>query len=218
MYSHLSHCKRCLTALTLAAAIIAGGSAQAATREAIDLAYKRMIDAEKRRVGRAGVIERIASGAAAFSIGIYGFLTDHRGNLTKVVYSATQTAGVFMISDALTDGSTASQLLTLDRESADGTGLTRAELKRTLVTVEHQRVLAEYRELAITSLVLGGIYGYSGYRERRNEGPLANGYFFLAFTSGLVSVANSYKFAVAESRADAMSFRVLPLPSLTYRF
>lgn len=208
----------------------AGESVGAASVEQgkIDRAYDRLIEHERARKNPENLAERLASGIAALGIGLYGYYNDDRGVLTKVVYSATQTAGVVLVSNAILDSNQPSLLLLTDRYLHHRQQMDLTKFKRGIVLIEEKRALGEAKQLAYTSAILCGIYAYDGYRAKGSEEGLRNVFYFLSFNFALISAANFYRLFSQESVRDTGSahgsggvhvhLAVLPTPTLTLTF
>ena len=211
------------------AALVSGpaqGQGQMSQAE-IERRYDQMIAEEAKRTSSENYTSRLGSGIAALCIGLYGYYNDDRGILTRVVYSATQTAGVVMISSSILDANQPSMLLLTDKFLNRRQQMDLGRFKRGTVMIERRRTIGEYKQMAYTSAILSGIYAYNGYREQVDEYVgLKNALYFLSFNFALISGANFYRLATSEfsTHADERHYGVhgylaiLPTPTYTLYF
>jgi len=187
--------------------------------------YKDILKKEQRNDRQVSLIEDVAAGVAALLIGLYGYYNDDRGVLTKIAYSATQTAGVLLISKSVLEANKPSLLLLTDKHLRRKGELEYRNYQRGVVRITNRMKIAEYKQLAYTSGILSLIYGYNGYREEEIKG-LKNVFYFLSFNFLLVSVSNTYKVFSSDPALDAplrksknkLSLSILPFPTVTYTF
>jgi hypothetical protein len=173
----------------------------------VDAAYQKIIEEERQEFLQDEFSEDLASGIAALIIGLYGYYNDNRGVATKMVYSATQTAGVLMISSTLGRLNRPSLLLTMDRQLRRNSNMSFPEYQRLVVKAREANDRASYQQIAYTSMILGGIYGYNAYREKEAQ-ALRNVFAFLSLNFLVVS-------GVSFARMPAAPALAL-LPSLTH--
>jgi len=187
--------------------------------------YENILDKERKDDKQVSLVEDVAAGVAALLIGLYGYYNDDRGTLTKIAYSATQTAGVVLISKSIYESNKPSLLLLTDKHLKQKGDLAYRNYQRGVVRITHRMKMAEHKQLAYTSGILSLIYGFNGYQEKNIKG-LRNVFFFLSFNFLLVSTSNFYKMYTAESNIYAyqpspntrLTLSILPFPTLTYNF
>lgn len=189
-----------------------------------DTKYRELVAKEREQTSRQRLVEQASSGIAAIIIGMYGYYNDNRGLLTRVVYSATQTAGVVMVSDAIVDANSPSLLLSVNRYLARRGPIDMDRFKRGLVSIERRRQEGELKKIAYTSGVLSAMYFYNGYRERKNTPALSNVFLFLGGNFLLISGVGFYKLKTFDrdhlppSSQQTFQFDILPTPTITYNF
>lgn len=91
--------------LSLGAAAIAPGAWAAAAAVAGD-PYEESVAEERSAASSEHTQEYIASGAAAIVIGLYGYYNTAPNPLIKLLYAATQTAGVLTMGQAIRNRNT----------------------------------------------------------------------------------------------------------------
>lgn len=189
------------------------------TNEYYEREYREILKQERMAHDDSLIVDDIASGVAALTIGLYGYYNDDRGVLTKIAYNATMTAGVLLVSDAVLKANKPSLLLLTDKYLKRKKRMNIRNYKRGVVNITRRMELAELKQTAYTSGILGSIYLYNAFRES-NKG-LKNVYYFLSLNFVLVSGASFYKvstFEVKPTRASKLSVKMFPLPHLSYRF
>ena len=195
-------------------------SSKSKTKSKINREYGKIIKSERRKSNRASAVEGIMSGVAAVVIGVYGYYNDDRGLLTKVLYSATQTAGVIVASTYLFDLYAPRTVLSLDEYLLKNGDITYSTYKNLLVSVEKQRRSAEVTQMAYSSGVLSLLYGYNGFRE--NNKGLSNVFYFLSFNFALISTVSFVQMAGLKNKKNVnLDIGLLsgtPQAVLTYRF
>lgn len=211
-------------ALSMALAPSAWAKSATMSKDEINRRYDKLLEDEEFRTSNENFTERLASGLAALAIGLYGYYNDDRGLLTRVVYSATKTAGIVMVSSAMHDAAQPSLLLLTDSYLHRRGALDLARFKRTIVSIERKRQIGEYRRLAYSSAILALLYAYDGYRERESEIGLKNAFYFLSFNFAMISGANFYRLMAQDLPTESASQRwsthiaVLPYPTISIYF
>ena len=194
----------------------------------VEQRYSEILRRERMNMRSQDLTERMVSGSAALVIGFYGYFFDERGILGRAVYSATQTAGIVMISNAVRDANSSSLILTTDSWLKRQRNLDLPTFKRSVVEHEEKQTLATTKQLAYTSAILAALYGFNGYRERDSSLGLQNVFYFLSFNFSLISAANFYRLATFEplvgtSRetswlSESVEVALFPHPSVTLYF
>ena len=146
----------------------------AQTNELINREYRKMLREERVKETQTRNAEKIASGIVAVGIGVYGYYFDQQNTGRQLAYSATQTAGILMISNSLLEAETPSLLLRMDSQMRNGNDLSYAEYKKTLVTVERLKSHAAYKQVAYSSGILSVLYAFNSYQERKSNQTLRN--------------------------------------------
>lgn len=168
--------------------------------------------------------ERLIGGSVALAIGTYGYFFDERGLTGKAVYSATQTAGVLMISNAIFDANRPSLALSMNRYLQQNGEINMEGFRRLFVETEGKGRIAENKQLAYTSAILAGLYGYNGYRAKTDSFGLKNTLYFLSFNFTVISAVSFYRFLaptevnLVDAELDQWQFALLPTPTVSYVF
>ena len=185
--------------------------------------YQKILTDEEAPKQREAVVENVAAGGAALCIGLYGYYNDNRGLMTRLIYSATQTAGVLMVSDAILSANNPSFMAMTDAYLARGKTLDIDKFKFAVVNLTRKQKLAQYKQLAYSGGILSGIYFYNAYRE--SEPSLRNVFYFLGANFFLVSAANFYRLLtfqvhipVSQKAEIKTSFDLAPFPTFTANF
>jgi hypothetical protein len=187
-----------------------------------DAEYRNIVRRELEFRNSDRAMERIASGSAALAIGTYGYFFDDRGISGKAIYSATQTAGVLLLSNGIFDANHPSLVLSMNSHIQRHGQLRFEDFRSIVVDTERQRLAAENKQLAYTSMILAGLYGYNGYRTKSDEFGVRNTLYFLSFNFAIVSAVNFYRLgsrsSVAQVAADKGKLRLtlFPEPTLVY--
>ncbi len=158
--------------------------------------YQEILEEEREQLRKGEFIEDLASGLAALTIGLYGYYNDNRGISSKLIYSATQTAGVLFISQTIRRADQPSLLLSLDRSLRRHDTIDLESYKRLVVRVDDKLTRSNQKQLAYTSLILGSIYGYNAFREK-DIAALRSVFGFLSFNFFVVSGVNFFKLSQA---------------------
>jgi hypothetical protein len=194
---------------------------------AADSTYDKIIRKERKIRSQDRVFEDTASGIAAVIIGFYGYYFDQRGIMAKVVYSATQTAGVYLISDATFRANQPNLVLDMDSRWKARNEFDYAEFRRMVVRNEDDLKIADYKKNAYAGALLAAIYLYDAAKEKEIK-ALSNIFYFVGLNFVLVSGASFYKALTYERteissenpRWPSMKVRisVLPLPQISLAF
>ncbi len=182
---------------------IAGGHAKAQTEgetnnlDLLEQKYQDILKQEREQMRKGDFVEDLASGLAALTIGLYGYYNDNRGISSKLIYSATQTAGVLMISQTIRKADQPSLLLQVDKNLRKRESMDLETYKKMVVRIDERLSRSQQKQLAYTSLILGSIYGYNAYREKQIPG-LRNVFGFLSANFLVVSGVNFFKLSQAK--------------------
>lgn len=166
---------------------------QASKTSRADRSYSKIIKKEKKKYSDHEIYERIFSGAAALTIGLYGYYNDNRGVLTSLAYNATQTAGVVMISEALYDHQRPSLLLTIDKHLSRRDTIDYERFRLEIAKAEFERRRGEMRQTSLTAGILAVMYAYNAYRDTSNISGLQNTLYFISFNLTLASIGSYVK-------------------------
>jgi hypothetical protein len=173
----------------------------------VEREYLRIIRRERSNSNRTRALEGLIAGVAATVIGTYGIYNDDRGIVSRVIYSATQTAGIISASRYYLIMNTPVAILELDEILKEQPALSLDNFKDLMVTVDRKRRISESTAVGYASLILAGIHGYNGYNEK-NVG-LRNVYYFMslsfALTSGF-SIYNSFRLENLEFAGLGLGF------------
>lgn len=183
--------------------------------------YDAMVAEERKFAAQEKSNEILASGAAAIFLGLYGYYNTAPNPVIKLLYAATQTAGVVTIGQALKDRNAPHLALDIDDvllEAADGRTVSVDELKMRIGRFRRRSAEADVRTLAYTSTILSGLYFYNGFRERGADQTLRNVYYFLGFNFAIVGSIGFYQMSFPEHGVQNLSVSVAPVPTVTYRF
>ena len=191
----------------------------AQSSDLINREYRKMLREERLKETQTRNVEKIASGIVAVGIGVYGYYFDQKNTGRQLAYSATQTAGILMISNSLLEAETPSLLLRLDSQLRNGSDLSYGEYKKTLVTVDRLKSHAAYKQVAYSSGILSVLYAFNSYQERKSNLTLRNVFAFLSLNFAVISSASFYQlsdFNMASS--ESVSFGLLPMPYVAVNF
>jgi hypothetical protein len=187
--------------------------------ELINREYRKMLREERLKQTLTRNAEKIASGIVAVGIGVYGYYFDQQNTGRQLAYSATQTAGILMISNSLLEAETPSLLLRMDSQMRNGHDLSYAEYKKTLVTVERLKSHAAYKQVAYSSGILSVLYAFNSYQERKSNLTLRNIFAFLSLNFAVISGASFYQLSNFNMVSnESVSFGLLPMPYLAINF
>ena len=185
--------------------------------------YQELIAEDRQIASGDSTYETIASGGAAVVIGLYGYYYSATNPVIKLLYAATQTAGVITIGQALK--AKYSPRLTLDLDNhfkAHPERFDREAYESMMVRHRREVERAEAMTLAYTSDILAGLYFYNGYRESARDSTLRNVYYFLGGNFAIAGVVGHYKlFKLSHGGGDnstSLVYSPLPIPRLDYRF
>lgn len=188
-------------------------------RAMVEKEYRKMLREERQEFNHGRSVEKIVSGIAALGIGVYGYYFDQRNTGRQLAYSATQTAGVFMISHSLLQAETPSLLLQMDQAMRNGTDLEYSDYKRILVMTERKRIHAGYKQAAYSSGILSALYAFNSYQERAGNVALHNIFAFLSVNFAVVSGASFYQMnKTKDVGVSQLSYGVLPTPFIALDF
>lgn len=208
--------------LPILSVLVATAAHAASPSDPADLQrYDDVVAEERKAVARERSNDVLASGAAAIVLGLYGYYNTAPNPVIKLLYAATQTAGVITIGQALKERNTPHLALDIDdvlRGSRDGQTIEVAELKARIGKFKRQSSEAEVRTLAYTSTILSGLYFYNGFRERGADQTLRNVYYFLGFNFAIAGSIGFYRMSYPEREIQNLSVAVFPLPTVTYQF
>ena len=187
--------------------------------------YYSILRSEREGTSTQVIYEDIAAGAAALTIGLYGYYNDRRGSIVKIAYTATQTAGIYMISDAILRSTRPSLLLLSDRHLRNGGVLAYDNYKKGVVAIMRRIKNAETKRTAYTTGILSLTNGYAAYRERKQK-ALKNVFTFLSANFFFISTISFYQLyindyddpAAPNDSQPRLQGSLLPYPSVTYNF
>ena len=194
MYLRIMLCKQWLgyfLLLTVSITDIEASSTRATrTKKQVEneLMYQQFINQERQYYDKTSIAERQISGGAALAIGLYGYYFDKRGPISSVVYSLTQTTGVFLLSDAIYDNNHSSLFWALDRKFRKRGELSYSAFKNQYAIYENERRNGLAKKTAYTSLVLAGLYGLNGSNEKVEA--VQNAYYFISGNFLLIGLAS----------------------------
>ena len=151
--------------------------------------------------------ELIASGSAATLVGVYGYYFDNRGELAKLAYAATQTAGIFVAGDGIYHYYSQNTLIDLD-EQLTSDSVTSSKIRLSLAKNHVRNIRARQRADAWTAGLLGGLYAYNGLRANGSASAVRSAYFFLSANALAVSAFNTYKLMSNDRSAPEISLRI----------
>ena len=158
------------------------------TNASAEVAYDRFMRAERSYYNKKNIIERGISGGAALLIGFYGYYNDKRGPISSVVYSLTQTAGVYLVSQSIFDRSHSSLFLSLDQSFRQKGEMKHVEFKHHFADYEQKRHYGEVRKNSYMTGALAAIYAVNGLNESTDA--IRNTYYFAAANLLLISTVN----------------------------
>lgn len=189
------------------------------SNELINREYRKMLREERLKQTRTRNAEKIASGIVAVGIGVYGYYFDQQNTGRQLAYSATQTAGILMISNSLLEAETPSLLLRMDSQLRNGESMSYKEYKTTLVTIERLKSHAAYKQVAYSSGILSVLYGFNSFQERKSNLTLRNVFAFLSLNFAVISSASFYQLSNFNmSSTDSVTFGLLPTPYVALEF
>jgi hypothetical protein len=189
------------------------------SNELINREYRKMLREERLKQTQTRNAEKIASGIVAVGIGVYGYYFDQQNTGRQLAYSATQTAGILMISNSLLEAETPSLLLRMDNQLRHGESMSYREYKTTLVTIERLKSHAAYKQVAYSSGILSVLYGFNSFQERKSNLTLRNVFAFLSLNFAVISSASFYQLSNFNmSSTDSVSFGILPTPYIALEF
>jgi hypothetical protein len=182
--------------------------------------YKEFIALEKKNSDAEHSQEMIASGAAAILIGLYGYYNTNPNPVVKLIYAATQTAGVLTLSGAIRDQNTKKLSLELDKliEDSNGRPIDPLRIKYSLIKHKQTSKHAENKTLAYSSSILSGLYLYNGMRERGEDKTLRNIYIFLSINFAIGGGVGFYRVYNDSSQSESLTIDLFPLPQVAYLF
>jgi len=181
--------------------------------------YKNMIRDERRLLDRSRYVEKIVSGFAALGIGVYGYYFDRQNIGRQLAYSATQTAGVFMISNSLLEGEAPSLLLEADKKLRREGEISYGDYQKIVVEVDRQKKKAAYKQVAYSAGILAGLYSVNSYQERNRNLALRNVYGFLSLNFAVISGVSFWQLNNVSERSSAhMTFGFLPEMYIAFHF
>lgn len=187
----------------------------------VDQKYLDFIDEERKTMGSDRSGEYVASGAAAIFIGLYGYYNTAPNPLVKLLYAATQTAGVLTIGQAVKGQHSSKFILDLDDElNRSKNGLVDVRnIRRRYVQSRNDSKRSDTITLASTSAVLSALYIYNGYRETGEDSSLRNVYYFLGFNFAIAGCVSYYQLlTIDEPQISQVRVEFTPYPTLTYQF
>jgi hypothetical protein len=191
----------------------------AQTNELVNKEYRKMLREERQKQTQTRNAEKIASGIVAVGIGVYGYYFDQQNTGRQLAYSATQTAGILMISNSLLEAETPSLLLRMDSQMRNGNDLSYEAYKKTLVTVERLKSHAGFKQVAYSSGILSVLYAFNSYQERKTNLTLRNVFAFLSLNFAVISGASFYQLSSFNmTSTESVSFGLLPTPYLAVNF
>jgi hypothetical protein len=169
-------------------------------------AYDAVIRKERRQLNRRSNLEMVVGGSLAFALGTYGYYSDPRLKTAgKLIYSVTQSGGILALSNGIVGLNASSPLIALDDAFTESRRLSYEEYKRIVVISTRASELAEIKKTSISAGLLGLLYGYNAYLERKSNPVLRNTFGFLAFNFMLFSGASFYRWATFEDFSDSFS-------------
>jgi hypothetical protein len=189
------------------------------TNQLVNKEYRKMLREERQKQTQTRNAEKIASGIVAVGIGVYGYYFDQQNTGRQLAYSATQTAGILMISNSLLEAETPSLLLRMDSQMRNGNDLSYKDYKKTLVTVERLKSHAGFKQVAYSSGILSVLYAFNSYQERKTNLTLRNVFAFLSLNFAVISGASFYQLSSFNMTSnESVSFGLLPTPYVAVSF
>lgn len=184
--------------------------------------YQLLIREERGLADNEHTMETIASGAAAIVIGLYGYYNTDPNPIVKLLYAATQTAGVLTIGQAMQSRNSPRLILEVDEfmKKAEPLNMRPEELKKILVEHKRKSARASNQTLAYSSSILSGLYLYNSLRETSEDKTLRNIYLFLSFNFALGGGVGFYR-TYHDSNDDVasqLSVSIAPVPTVRYVF
>lgn len=159
-----------------------------AARDKSEKLYQEFIRSERDYYNNSRIVERQISGATALIVGLYGYYYDKRGPISSIVYSLTQTSGVYLLSEALYDANHYSLFWSLDRSFRRNDELEYREFKLHYARYEVKRRRGLVKKNAYSSLVLSALYGINAVTEKNQA--ISNTYTFVSANFLLVALAS----------------------------
>lgn len=186
--------------------------------------YNKLISTLKENRESRHYVENLASGIAGLTIGLYGYYNDDRGIAAKVIYTATQSAGVLLIGEAIESQYTKNLYLLFDKFSLDFDQENKwsiEKFKKELVEAHRTNQKSTQLKIAYTSGILSGLYLYNGIRERSNNKSLSNIQLFFSFNAAMISLSsfyNTYQKKSEKLLEKEVKLSFLPYLALSYHF
>lgn len=177
--------------------------------------YHAFIEAEKVSNNPRHSVELAVSGLAGLTIGLYGYYISEAGPVTKLLYAATQTAGIITFGEALRQYYSPNLYLSLDSymNSAASTDEGSGKFQQLILDYRRGVKVANLKSVAYTSSILAVLYFYNGYRESKEEHTVQNIYYFLGFNTALISAVSAYQlytFSGEAAAAATSELRAIP--------
>ena len=154
--------------------------------------YKSLLTEQRVSFSSDRAVELIASGSAATLVGIYGYYFEDRGNLAKLAYAGTQTAGVFMVGEGIKKYYGQSLLLSLSTEF-EGDVLSQRKFGELVVNNASINTRARLIGETWTAGLLGSIYAYNASRTGQTLGNIRSVYVFLSANAFALCGYNLYR-------------------------
>jgi hypothetical protein len=200
-------------------------SCSAAAIAAPESAYERLMQRERAATDDNNSKELIASGSAAILIGLYGYYNTSPSVVVKMLYAATQTAGVLTISHAIKTRNQPKLSVVLDERMRAGNPLSKKEWEDLMVSYDLESTRAQDLTNAYSAGVLTGLYLYNAARETSNDKTLRNAYLFLGVNFAVGSAVSFYKVYHPQRAEGAFNgesfgwnFAMNPWPDVAFRF
>lgn len=191
--------------------------------------YERLIEEEQKAATTDRSYEYVASGVAAIVIGLYGYYNTNPNPVVKLLYAATQTAGVLTVGQGMKTTHGPNLTLEIDevlRRSHSDSSVSSDEVRKAIVRNKANTTHAETITQAYTASILSGLYFYNGFREASKEPTLRNIYYFLGFNFAIAGGVGFYRhfhrpaldLQSGEVLEEKISISLAPLPTISYRF
>lgn len=183
--------------------------------------YRNAVAEERAIAEPEKTYEYVAGGTAAIVLSLYGYYNTSPNPLVKLLYAATQTAGVLSIGQSIRNQKSPRLLLEIDdilAKSSDGNIIEIAKIKESIATYKRKKSYAEAQTLAYTSTILSGLYFYNGYRESSSDKTLRNTYFFLGFNFAVGGSFGFYRVMSQDETESNVAITFAPFPTVTYLF
>jgi hypothetical protein len=179
-------------------------------------AYEALLERTTRESSKSQALEYVASGITAIAVGVYGYYVTAPDPVVKLLYAATQTAGVLTVGFGVQSLTQPSLIKEIDRSFGDDDFVSRKTMQGLLVDFDRRRSKAADLAQGYTSGILAALYSYNGYREKGDDKTIRNIYWFLAANFVVASGMGFYSayFSITEN----LSVTGFPNLQIVYAF